>query len=133
MRTENPVLYFIYFRGMVKKLYWLSSCSTCRKILKEVQADKKGFEFHDIAKQKITPSQLQEMKDRAGSYDALFSRRAIKYRELGLKDEKMNEDDYRKLILDEYTFLKRPVFIIGDRIFSGSEKKTIQALKAFMK
>jgi arsenate reductase len=69
------------------------------------------------------------MKKMAGSYEALFSRRAIKYKELGLKDQPLTEKDFRKYILQEYTFLKRPVVIAGNKIFVGSEKKTIEALK----
>lgn len=65
----------------------------------------------------------------AGSYEALFSRRALKYKELGLKDKKLTEKDYRKLILQEYTFLKRPVIINGKKIFIGSEKKTREEMK----
>ena len=96
-------------------------------------AEKRGFEFQDIAEEKITADQLLEMKAMAGSYDALFSRRAIKYRKLGLKDKTLDEKDFRKLILDEYTFLKRPVFIVGNQIFAGSEKKTVEALKHVLK
>ena len=69
------------------------------------------------------------MKKMAGSYESLFSRRAMKYKELGLKDKKLDEKDYRNYILEEYTFLKRPVVIIRDKIFVGSEKKTVEALK----
>jgi arsenate reductase len=69
----------------------------------------------------------------AGSYEALFSRRAMKYKEWGLKDKKLEEKDYRQYILDEYTFLKRPVVIINDKIFIGSEKKTVAALKSAVK
>ena len=65
----------------------------------------------------------------AGSYDALFSRRALKYKALDLKDKKLEEKDYRKYILEEYTFLKRPVTIIGKQIFVGNDKKTVAALK----
>ena len=89
--------------------------------------------MQDIKVQKITPAQLEEMKRMAGSYEALFSRRALKYKELGLKDKKISEEDYRKYILQEYTFLKRPVIIINDKIFVGSEKKTIEALKKSLK
>jgi arsenate reductase len=52
---------------------------------------------------------------------------------MGLKDKKLEENDYRKLILDEYTFLKRPVTIIGKQIFVGSEKKTVAAFKVALK
>ena len=85
--------------------------------------------MQDIKFEKITPVQLEEMKSRAGSYEALFSRRALKYKELGLKDKKLEEKDYRNFILEEYTFLKRPVVIIDHKIFVGSEKKTVEALK----
>lgn len=111
------------------KIYHLSSCTTCQRVLQEIHADKKGVVLQDIKAEKITPAQLDELKKKAGSYEALFSRRAIKYKEMGLKDQQLTEEDYRRLILEEYTFLKRPVVLSGDRIFVGSEKKTITALK----
>ena len=89
----------------------------------------KDFERQDIKSMPITVDQLDEMAKLAGSYEALFSRRAIKYREMGLKDKALIEPDYRKLILQEYTFLKRPVVIIGKAIFIGSDQKTVDALK----
>jgi arsenate reductase len=85
--------------------------------------------MQDIKTEKITPAQLDEMKALSGSYESLFSRRAIKYRELGLKDQSLTEKDYRRLILEEYTFLKRPVVILNNKIFVGSEKKNVEALK----
>src|ERR1700704_117015 len=114
----------------MKKIYCLSTCSTCKEILKDIGASKKGFVLQDIKTEKITPAQLDEMKKKAGSYEALFSRRAIKYKELGLKDKQLGEKDFRKLILEEYTFLKRPVVMLNDQIFVGSEKKTVAALKS---
>ena len=117
----------------MKKIYHLGNCTTCQAIIKETHIDKKGFIMQDIKVEKITPAQLEEMKKMAGSYEALFSRRALKYKELGLKDKQLTENDYRQFILDEYTFLKRPVVIINDKIFIGSEKKTIEALKKVVK
>ena len=89
--------------------------------------------MQDIKTEKITAKQLDEMKKMAGTYEALFSRRAMKYKELGLKDKQLTEKDYRNYILEEYTFLKRPVVIIDDKIFIGSEKKTVEALKKEVK
>lgn len=114
---------------MKQKMYHLATCTTCQGIIKETSIDKKGYELQDIKTEKITPAQLDEMKTLAGSYDALFSRRALKYKELGLKDKNLTETDYRNLILEEYTFLKRPVIISGSTIFVGNDKKTVQALK----
>lgn len=113
----------------MKKMYHLGTCTTGQAIIRETGVSKKGFEMQDIKTEKITPAQLDEMKQLAGSYEALFSRRALKYKELGLKDKKLAENDYRNFILEEYTFLKRPVTIIQNQIFIGSEKKTVEALK----
>jgi arsenate reductase len=117
----------------MKKIYFLSTCDTCKLILKDIDAKKKGFELQDIKTEKITASQLEEMKKMAGSYEALFSRRALKYKELGLKDKKLDENDYSDYILQEYTFLKRPVSILNNKIFVGSEKKTVEELKNAVK
>lgn len=113
----------------MKKVYHLATCSTCQAILADTGLAQKGFTLQDIKTESITPAQLDEMKALAGSYEALFSRRALKYKALGLKDKVLTEKDYRKYILEEYTFLKRPVVISGKQIFVGSEKKNVTALK----
>jgi arsenate reductase len=117
----------------MKKIYHLGTCTTSHAIIKETGIGNKGFSMQDIKFEKITPAQLEEMKKMAGSYEALFSRRAMKYKEWGLKGRKLEEKDYRQFILDEYTFLKRPVVIIDKNIFVGSEKKTVEALKKAVK
>jgi arsenate reductase len=110
----------------MKKIYYLSTCDTCRRIIKRL-GGLDDFVKQDIKAEAITAAQLKEMKDLAGSYEALFSRRAIKYKEMGLKDQKLTEADYQRLILQEYTFLKRPVLISGDQIFIGNEDKAVTA------
>lgn len=110
----------------MKKIYFLSTCSTCTRIIKELGLDD-SFEFQDIKTNKITTEQLEQMAKMNGSYESLFSRRAMKYKSMGLKEKTLSETDYKNLILDEYTFLQRPVIIINDKIFVGNAKKTIQA------
>ncbi len=109
----------------MKKLYHLSTCSTCKKIIADTGIKEKGFVLQDIKTEKITPAQLDEMKALAGSYEALFSRRSQQFRPMGLHEKKLTEEDYRDLILQEYTFLKRPVAIVGDKIFVGAEVKNV--------
>src|SRR3546814_15047760 len=100
---------------VMKKIYYLTTCSTCEGIMKELRIDQhNGFELQDIRTKRITPEQIDEMQKLAGSYEALFSRRALKYKELGLKDKKLTEEDYKNYLLEHDTFLKRPVVIIGD-------------------
>jgi arsenate reductase len=113
----------------MKKIYYLSSCSTCARITDELELKKKKFDFQDIKTEKITATQLTEMKKMAGSYEALFSRVALKYRALGLDKKTLSEDDYKNYILEEYTFLKRPVIIVNNKIFIGNSKNTVAAAK----
>jgi arsenate reductase len=116
----------------MKKIYYLAACSTCAKILADTGAGDK-LELQEIKTEKITPAQIDEMAALAGSYEALFSRRALKYRGMGLHEKTLGEKDYRQLILNEYTFLKRPVAIVGREIFAGNDKKTVAALAAKLK
>ena len=109
------------------KIYHLGNCGTCQRILGEIPKIKR-FEQQDIKAEPITAKQLDELKDLAGSYEALFSKIAMKYRSMGLNEMKLTEKDYRKYILEEYTFLKRPTIIIGDQIFIGSAPKTVKAM-----
>lgn len=115
----------------MKKVYHLANCTTCQRILKELKPGK-DFQLQDIKTEPITPVQLDEMKKLAGSYEALFSRNALKYRALGLNQIALTEKDYRKHILNEYTFLKRPVIILNDKIFIGNAPKNVVAAKAAM-
>lgn len=100
--------------------------------MKEVGVDD-SFEQQDIKNEPITSSQLEAMKALAGSYEALFSRVARKYKSLGLKEKTLSEEDYKGYILDEYTFLKRPVFVVDNQIFIGNSKKNVEQLKAVIK
>ena len=111
------------------KIYHLGNCGTCQRILSEIPNIKR-FEQQEIKSQPITAAQLDEMKNMAGSYEALFSKVALKYRSLGLNTMKLSEKDYRKYILQEYTFLKRPVIIIGERIFIGNAPRNVSAMAA---
>lgn len=113
----------------MKKIYHLSTCKTCQRIL-ETLGDKADWELQDIKTESITPEQLDFMKAQVGSYEALFSRRAMKYRSMGLADQTLTEDDYRRLILEEYTFLKRPVVVVDDQVFVGSAKKSVEGALA---
>ncbi len=115
----------------MKKIFHLGSCSTCQRILKEL--DPPGdYELRDIGQQSLTVEELNDLKERAGSCEALFSRRARLYRERGLQDKTLQEADYKTLLLDHYTFLKRPVIVSGEAIFIGNSPKTVAAAKEKM-
>lgn len=115
----------------MKKIYHLSSCSTCKKILNELKPSS-AYILQDIKENSVTEEQLDEMFELAGSYEDLFSKRAQLYKQRGLKDENLDERNFKSLILEHYTFLKRPVIIINDKIFIGNSKNNIEAAKKAM-
>jgi arsenate reductase len=117
----------------MKKIYHLSSCSTCQKILKELAPDS-NVTLQDIKEENISAETLDWIKEKVGTYEALFSKRAMKYRGLGLDKMDLSEEDFRNYMLQEYTFLKRPFMINGDEIFIGNAKKDVEAaMKSFAK
>ena len=112
----------------MKKVYYLSNCDTCKRIMNELELGD-AFIKQDIKENSITGEQLEELQNLAGSYEALFSKRARLYRERNLKDQELLEEDFKNLLMEHYTFLKRPVIVNNDEIFIGNSKKTVEAAK----
>ncbi|PKP12865.1 MAG: arsenate reductase [Bacteroidetes bacterium HGW-Bacteroidetes-3] len=107
----------------MKKIYYLKTCDTCRRILKEM--DTSDYILQEIKTEPITVKQLDELFALTKNYEVLFSKMAKKYKEMDLKSQQLTEKDYRQLILDEYTFLKRPVIINEQEVYVGNTKKRI--------
>lgn len=110
----------------MKKIYYLSTCDTCKKILSSINTE--GFELIDIKNNPLSESDLDLLKDLAGSYEKLFSKRAQLYKKLNLKEKNLTEEDYKKYLLEHYTFLQRPVLIDDNFISIGSSPKTKKTL-----
>ena len=107
------------------KFFTLPTCKTCQRIDADLQPADCGAEIRDIKASGVTAEEVDAMKAHAGSYEALFSRRAMKFRSMGLVDKTLTEKDYRALILEEYTFLKRPVFLTDEGVTAGSAKAEV--------
>ena len=113
----------------MKKIFHLESCKTCQKILAELQP-LDNVEIREIKSKGVTPVELEEMRKLTDSYESLFSRRAMLFRQRGLNSEELSEDDFKSLILEHYTFLKRPVVIVNNQIFIGNAKKQVEGARA---
>ena len=105
----------------MKRIFYLSTSDTCKKILSSWNTD--GIELQDIKTQHMTTDQVDQMIALAGSAEALFSKRERKYKELGLKDQNLSDAQIRQFIIDEYTFLKRPVLVLDDQIFTFDQQQ----------
>ena len=112
---------------MTNKIYYLASCSTCRKIIKSLPNSDK-LKYHDIRENPITEQELEEMYQLSGSYEALFSKKAQLYKSMDLKNKNLTEVDYKKYLLEHYTFLSRPVILFNDEIFIGNTQPNVLKL-----
>ena len=112
----------------MKKIFHLSTCNTCQRIIGELDPANE-FELQDVKTKHVTIEELDQMYEQTGSYEALFNRRARKYRAEGWHEKELTDQDYRDLILNEYTFLKRPAVWIDGELFIGNSKKVVAAAK----
>lgn len=106
------------------KIYYLASCDTCRKIIKSLPNPDR-LKFIDIRQNPLSEADLEEMHQLSGSYEALFSKKAQLYKSMDLKNKNLTEADFKKYLLEHYTFLSRPVFIIDGKIYIGNGQKNI--------
>ncbi len=122
----------------MKKIYYLKTCDTCRRILKQIKeviGENKfnTFKLQEIKSNPITAKQLEELRAMTDSYESLFNKRAKKYKAMDLKNQQLTEKDYKQLLLEEYTFLKRPVIVFNENVFIGNSKKNIHELLETLK
>lgn len=116
---------------MENKCYYLSSCSTCKRILAEIKLPE-DTKLIDLKMTHIDAETLDFLAEKLGSYESLLNKRAQKLKNLKKKPSEMPDGDLRSLILEEYTFLKRPIFLFRDNIFVGNATKEVQKLKDFL-
>ena len=79
----------------MNKLYYLSSCSTCKRIIKQWSLIK-TIDLIDI---KITPlneKDLKELYKITYSYESLFNKRAQMLKKLNIRINLLDENDFKK-------------------------------------
>ena len=115
----------------MRLFYYLSSCDTCKRILNELKL-KDTITQIDIKKNPLTTAQVEDLYKRVGRYEDLINKRAQLYKQRNLKEKNLSEQDYKTLLLEHYTFLKRPVLVYEEDIFVGNAANTVAEAKAFL-
>jgi arsenate reductase (glutaredoxin) len=109
----------------VEVMYWLPHCSTCQKAeayLMEMGVTIKHH--HDLKADTIAPDDLQALVKGIGGAENLFSKRAMKYRSLGLDKQTLTDAQMIEHMQTEYTFIKRPALLLSDgRVLAGFSTK----------
>ena len=114
----------------MKAVYFLSTCSTCQRILKQLNLPS-DIALIDIKQTNIDGEALDKIAGMAGSYEQLFSKKAMKYKALGYDKRTLSELEYRQIIVEEYTFLRRPVIVYDDFFSIGNSKEEVNKAIAF--
>lgn len=115
---------------MTKKVFYLKNCDTCRKILKSFDLD--AWQLREIKTEPITPDELSEIKKFAGNYESVFSKKSTQIKARNIDVTKLTDGEMGNLILEHYSFLKRPVFLFEYRILADSTKENIQELQKLL-
>jgi len=109
---------------MKDTIYYLASCETCRKIIKLLPSISR-LVFHDIRQNPLLNRSWMRSMNYLGIMKRCLSKKAQLYKEWDLKNKHLTEVDFRKYLLEHYTFLSRPVFVIDDKIYIGNSQKNI--------
>ena len=110
-------------------VYWLPHCTTCQKAVRHLE--EKGVPirgFRNLKEERLSVGEVRDLAAKVGGVEKLFSKRAMKYRGMGLHEREVSEDEMVSLMSEEYTFVTRPVIVRGDRATAGFSAKRVDAL-----
>lgn len=114
----------------VETFYWLPKCTTCQKaeaFIKDKGATIKHYV--DVKTQQVDRQTLEQLAAQLGGVENLFSKRALKYRAMGLHLRTLSDAEMLDLMHEEYTFIKRPVIVTTTgQVIAGFVKKPYEAL-----
>lgn len=111
------------------EVYGLPHCTTCQRALQYLRDRGVSVSrFRDLKAEPLQRSEVEELARKVGGPEKLFSRRAMKYRQMGLHERQFTDDDLLRLMTEEYTFVTRPVIVCGDRATAGFSAMQINAL-----
>ena len=111
---------------MMKKVYYLSTCDSNKRILKELNLSKE-FVKQEIKANPVNENELEKLYNYTGNYENLVNKRSRLYTSRKLSTKNLTEIDFKNLILEHYNFLKRPILINDDQIFVGNSKSVVAA------
>ena len=113
----------------MQKVFYLKNCGTCTKIMSRLNLAE--WELREVKTVPLNEEELEEMYAKTNSYEELFSKRSTQIKARGLDVKMLKEEDFRRLILDHYSFLKRPVFLTDSEIFVGNSKKAVEQIENY--
>ena len=116
----------------VIKIFGLPNCDTCRCSLNWMKNNDLSYEFHDIRNSELISKSIKAWACAAG-WELLLNRQSRTWRSLPESQRKgIDEVSAIRLMIDNPTLIKRPVFDLGDKIFVGfkaEQKKILEIVR----
>ena len=113
---------------MKNTFLYLSTCTTCVRIIKYLGIEDAGF-LQNVKEQMVTAEQLALLYANTNSYELLTNKRGLVYAQLKREGTIFSEAVYKALLEKEYSCLKRPLLIWNNSLFLGNSKATVAAMK----
>jgi Spx/MgsR family transcriptional regulator len=113
--------------GKVVQFLHKPNCTTCRKARKFLE--RRGYQlyFRDLAKQRLSPAELEKLiGDR--DYKDFLNPRNETYREENMKEEPPTRKQAIQMMSKEPNLIRRPVVVAGGRVVVGFDENGMARL-----
>ncbi len=89
--------------------------------------DSKGveFEFIDVKKEPLTLDEIKDLEFKVG-LDVLLNKRGTTYRNLGLKDKDLSDEELLEVLEQNQSMIKRPVLVYEEAVLVGYDEEAFE-------
>ena len=108
------------------QVYGIKNCNKIRDTLQWLKEHEIEHTFYDLKKEPLTREELDEFVHRIG-LDVLLNKKGMKWRQLGLKDQELDDNQLFDQLLEHQTMMKRPVLINGEAILVGYDEEAFES------
>ena len=106
------------------EVYGIKTCGSVKKALKFLDEAGVEYTFHDFKKSPVGCEKIQEWLDKV-DMKRLFNTRGTKYRQLGLKNLDLDDEERKQWLCKENLLIKRPVIELEDgRVIVGFDEES---------
>lgn len=108
------------------QVYGIKNCNKVRDTFSWLKKNDIEYEFVDLKKEPLNREELHSLVQQIG-LDVLVNKRGMKWRQLGLKDENLSDDELFEVLLENQTMIKRPVLVQDQAIMVGYDEDSFEA------
>jgi Spx/MgsR family transcriptional regulator len=111
------------------RIYLYGNCSSCKnaeQLLKETGVD---YDRRDIFRDRLSTAEVNDLLREIGKRpEEVVSRRSIPYRELGLGDRAVADDELVELMSEHPGLLRRPIIVAPGEVQIGFNRTALESL-----